>query len=258
MNGKLRTHEDFVNDVKLIFPDLEIISKFTMTNKKVLVKNKFGVCNVYASCLLLGHEPTIKSAIDKNSYFKNKAFLVHGDKYDYSKVNYTIGENKVIVICKKHGDFLVSVQNHLQGSNCPTCGREHTTEVAKQQTTSWKYSDWEKAGLKSENFKCFKLYIVKMHNENEEFYKIGKTFNELSVRYRKAKLPYELELIYELCDDAKTISKAEETLKRINKEHKYLPKINFGGMHECFSQIKNLEEIKDGQLITHWDKIFIK
>jgi len=37
--------------------------------------------------------------------FINKAINVHGDKYDYSKVNYTGSTNKVIIICKEHGQF---------------------------------------------------------------------------------------------------------------------------------------------------------
>ena len=29
----------------------------------------------------------------------------HGDKYDYSKVEYVGNKNKVIIICSKHGEF---------------------------------------------------------------------------------------------------------------------------------------------------------
>ena len=31
------------------------------------------------------------------------------------------GNKKIIIVCKKHGDFLQNVQNHLFGSGCPTC-----------------------------------------------------------------------------------------------------------------------------------------
>ena len=30
---------------------------------------------------------------------------VHGDKYDYSKVVFTNVDEKVCIICKKHGEF---------------------------------------------------------------------------------------------------------------------------------------------------------
>ena len=37
--------------------------------------------------------------------FIAKAKAVHGDKYDYSKVEYVDSTTKVCIGCKKHGDF---------------------------------------------------------------------------------------------------------------------------------------------------------
>lgn len=53
--------------------------------------------------------------------FINKAINVHGDKYDYSKVNYTGSTNKVIIICKEHGQFEQVANAHLRGKGCPKC-----------------------------------------------------------------------------------------------------------------------------------------
>jgi very-short-patch-repair endonuclease len=53
--------------------------------------------------------------------FIEKAKEIHGDKYDYSKVEYVKSNEKVIIICKKHGEFLQSPANHLQGNGCITC-----------------------------------------------------------------------------------------------------------------------------------------
>lgn len=53
--------------------------------------------------------------------FVAKAIAIYGNKYDYSKVEYKGNKDKVIVICKKHGEFLVSPNSHLRGSECPTC-----------------------------------------------------------------------------------------------------------------------------------------
>ena len=47
---------------------------------------------------------------------------VHGDKYDYSKVDYISANEKVIVICPAHGEFYPSTWNHKKGSGCPKCG----------------------------------------------------------------------------------------------------------------------------------------
>ena len=46
---------------------------------------------------------------------------VHGDRYDYSKVEYVDAHTKVIVVCPKHGDFLITPSNHAKGNNCGKC-----------------------------------------------------------------------------------------------------------------------------------------
>ena len=56
-----------------------------------------------------------------NQYFLNKAREKHGDKYDYSKVQYKGSKKKVIIICPEHGDFLKSPGNHYKGQGCPEC-----------------------------------------------------------------------------------------------------------------------------------------
>lgn len=37
--------------------------------------------------------------------FIENAINIHGNKYDYSKVNYIDTDSKVIIICKIHGEF---------------------------------------------------------------------------------------------------------------------------------------------------------
>ena len=41
----------------------------------------------------------------KNEIFIEKAKKVHGDKYDYSKVQYVNAYTKVGIICTEHGEF---------------------------------------------------------------------------------------------------------------------------------------------------------
>ena len=40
---------------------------------------------------------------DKTKEFIEKAIKIHGDKYDYSKVEYEKSSEKVIIICNEHG-----------------------------------------------------------------------------------------------------------------------------------------------------------
>ena len=60
--------------------------------------------------------------------FIQKAKAVHGDKYDYSKVEYVNNKTKVCIICPKHGEFTQVPHNHLLGQGCSDCAREKYTE----------------------------------------------------------------------------------------------------------------------------------
>lgn len=57
--------------------------------------------------------------------FITEARLIHGNKYDYSKVEYKCTRTKVCVICPKHGEFMVRPDNHLQGCVCKKCQFEN-------------------------------------------------------------------------------------------------------------------------------------
>lgn len=56
--------------------------------------------------------------------FVRRARLKHGNLYDYSKTAYTSSLEKVIVICKEHGEFLQKASCHIMGNGCPTCAKE--------------------------------------------------------------------------------------------------------------------------------------
>lgn len=50
-----------------------------------------------------------------------RAVKTHGDRYDYSLVNYIDRNKKVEIICKKHGAFKQSLIAHVTGQGCPIC-----------------------------------------------------------------------------------------------------------------------------------------
>lgn len=56
--------------------------------------------------------------------FIYKSKQIHGDKYDYSKVNYINNKTKICIICPEHGEFWQTPSNHLQGKGCPECGKK--------------------------------------------------------------------------------------------------------------------------------------
>jgi hypothetical protein len=69
--------------------------------------------------------------------FINKAKQVHGDGYDYSKVEYINNKTKVCVICSKHGEFWVRPDNFLSGVGCKKCGDAIKSESKKTSEKDW-------------------------------------------------------------------------------------------------------------------------
>ena len=53
--------------------------------------------------------------------FIEDAIKVHGDKYDYSKVDYKISNKNVEIVCKEHGSFLQLPLHHTRGHGCRRC-----------------------------------------------------------------------------------------------------------------------------------------
>ena len=66
--------------------------------------------------------------------FKEKAKKVHGNKYDYSKVEYVNSQTKVCIICPEHGEFWQTPANHLNGQRCPKCSIKKVHEKQKFNT----------------------------------------------------------------------------------------------------------------------------
>lgn len=64
--------------------------------------------------------------------FIKDSIKVHGDRYDYSKVNYIDVTTHVEIICKKHGKFLQTPNTHQGGAGCPNCNISRGEELIKQ------------------------------------------------------------------------------------------------------------------------------
>ena len=159
--------------------------------------------------------------------FIEKAKIIHGDKYGYEKTDYTNSHINVTITCPFHGDFTQQPNNHLDGKGCKKCGVGEGT---------WSYSVWERKGKQSVNFDSFKVYVIRCWNDTETFYKVGKTFRKIDERF-DSNMPYNYGVIKIYYGEAKEISLLEQRLNHINKEHSYLPLLEFKGRHECFSEI---------------------
>ena len=61
--------------------------------------------------------------------FIEEARKVHGDKYDYSKVDYFNSQTKVEIICPIHGSFFQKPNDHLSGKGCAKCAGIHKSNT---------------------------------------------------------------------------------------------------------------------------------
>lgn len=61
--------------------------------------------------------------------FIAKAVKVHGDTYDYSSAVYTGSKEKIVITCKKHGEFEQRADHHLSGEGCSRCSNKIPTNT---------------------------------------------------------------------------------------------------------------------------------
>ena len=77
-------------------------------------------------CPICGHNKAGLNTRFSKEEFIQKAKEVHGDKYDYSKINYTTMKKKIEIICPEHGSFWQIPDNHIRKAyGCPNCDESH-------------------------------------------------------------------------------------------------------------------------------------
>jgi transposase-like protein len=158
---------------------------------------------------------------------------VHGNKYDYSLVDYRGGHKSIIIGCPIHGNFSQRPHGHLTGQGCPKCGKEKLHGFQRDRFIA----NCVKKGVSPI------LYLIHIFNTCESFVKIGVTQNSTKDRFpSKSALPYEFKELHTVVGSAAYVWDLEHLLHRICKPYKYAPQRPFGGQYECYN-ITNLPEI---------------
>lgn len=134
--ARRRTTNDFISLARNVHGDKYDYSKIDYQGNKVKVcitcprhGDFWQVPNSHLSgrgCPVCGRIQANKSESYSNAVFITKAKTKHGNKYDYSFVEYTSSSNKVKIVCPEHGVFEQTPAMHLFGSGCPKCAREYT------------------------------------------------------------------------------------------------------------------------------------
>jgi hypothetical protein len=224
------TKSVYINDETKLIVTCSLHGDYLIRPNDHLRGGACKICNKYNSA-------NPKKAFAKQTFLE-KARKIHGDKYSYENTNYIDSRTKVTISCRVHGNFEQRPSSHLQGKGCKRCAVIATAAIVSYTQTNspngWSISAWKETAAVSKTFDGFKVYVLRLFNDDEKFYKIGRTFNKLKTRTKL--IPYDCEVVHFTAhEDAKVIYDLETKLKREYKSFKYVPKIPFGGMQECFT-----------------------
>jgi len=136
---KKLTTEEFIEKAKKIHGDKYDYSKaeYNGTNEKVcIICPEHGGFYITPKVILRGGGCQKCGGTKKltTEEFIEKAKETHGDKYDYSKVNYIDAHTKVCIICPEHGEFWQIPNNHLNKAICYKCGKLNMGETQRSNT----------------------------------------------------------------------------------------------------------------------------
>lgn len=167
--------------------------------------------------------------------FIEKSILKHGLKYNYSKSICRGRNTRVTIICPEHGIFeQVAFRHYYQGCGCMACAREKSS---RQGQISWIERGKGRVGI---------LYLLRIYLFNEQFYKIGITYQSVSERYRpKGALgEYKYEVLAEYkSDNLLAVYEWEQSILESFAHLRYQPSVHFGGATECFSSCEEILSI---------------
>ena len=131
---KRKTTNDFIHDSNQIHGDKYEYSKvdYIDSDTKVII-----ICKEHGSfeqrpCNHLKGNGCIKCSNNYTlikSEFIEKASLIHGNKYDYSNVEYINNKDSIIINCNIHGNFSQILSIHLKGHGCSKCARQRISET---------------------------------------------------------------------------------------------------------------------------------
>jgi hypothetical protein len=163
------------------------------------IKNKSG-------CVRCAIKTNTVNLTKTKDNFTKDAKLVHGEKYDYSLVNYINSNTKVSIICKKcNNNFTQLPSNHLSGKGCNRCcGLNSKPEndwiaslnikdlIIQYKIPGTKYIVDAYSATQNTIYEFYGDYWhgnPKLYNSNKLNKKVNKTFGEL----------YQMTLNKELC-----------------------------------------------------------
>lgn len=137
---KKLTNEEVINRSNKIHNylyDYSLVDYINIKEKVNIICKKHGVFKQRMNEHLIGQgcPECKKDKLSKKKYTTEEIIKmfnnIHGDLYDYSLSIYNGTENKIDIICKKHGIFKQTPHGHLRGNGCPLCKKEKFSNIKR-------------------------------------------------------------------------------------------------------------------------------
>ena len=121
--NKCYDSEDFKNKLIERFGeiyDFSVMNFVDMSTKVTLLIDGREV-TATPSKFISSKKPIKQDRVKTTKQFVEKARKIHGNRYNYSKVNYINRNSEVCIICPEHGEFWQKPYIHLDGCGCKSC-----------------------------------------------------------------------------------------------------------------------------------------
>lgn len=229
---KKMTTQDFINKAIEVHGNAYDYSKSKYTasrHKLEILCKEHGRFWQTANSHLCGHGcPNCRNELisatqrKDTKWFVERAEKMHGNCYDYSLVNYRTMQDKVTIICKKHGKFEQLANTHLRGGTCLKCAVE-TREY--NPNSAFGIAGYYNTSLPSS------LYVVKL---GDSCIKVGLSkdiTNRLKVLSRQSGHP--VEMVCSIQGPANKLFRLERKIIFKSGLKRHYPEESFSGSTEC-------------------------
>ena len=232
--NRKKTTEEFIAEAKAVHGERYDYSITEYTNRHTFVKvicKEHGEFQVLAGHHLMGVNCFQCSGTPKLNtlQFVTKAIETHENTYDYTDTVYIDADTKIAIRCPKHGIWKQAPFSHLAGHGCPGC-------KAEDAPGSYTITGADRGDFDG---KKFKVYLVRLSDEAESFYKIGLTVQTI-VQRNPADNKYAVRIldILEDIEPSQAVDFEQSYLmNKIVAQSAYEPKKKFGGWTECFKTL---------------------
>lgn len=133
---KRSSTEEFIKKANLVHNSKYDYSKVNYINSRLKIEiicPEHGIFSMTPNNHLKGKGcPKCKGRNLTKEEIIEKFRKIHGNKYDYSLMEYTINHKPIEIICPEHGVFKQCPSAHLRGQGCPKCKMSHLENQVKE------------------------------------------------------------------------------------------------------------------------------